>query len=89
MDGKLDADPAPSRHPGSKAGRNERKKLAAALLNNLSAAALAAAVVQPALATIRLERSITINDYGAVLVFGLIGLTLHAIGQVVAAGLGD
>jgi len=88
-------DPALHEHLGlpssrnSKAGRNERKKLTAALFNNLSAAALVASVLQPALTILQQERPARINDYVAVLVFGLIGLTFHTLSQIVAAGLED
>lgn len=85
----LDEDLSPSPPLGSKAGRNERKKLTAALFNNLSAAALVASVLQPALTILRQERPVAISDYVAVLVFGLIGLTFHTLSQVVAAGLED
>lgn len=84
-----DEDPASAPLSGSKAGRNERRKLSAALLNNLCTASLVAALIQPALTLIRQERLLTINDYAAVLVFGVVGLTLHAMSQVVAAGLED
>lgn len=80
---------APPSSKRSKAGRNERKKLTAALFNNLSAAALVASVLQPALTILRQERPTTINDYVAVLVFGLIGLTFHTLSQIVATGLED
>lgn len=79
----------PRSSTGSKAGRNERKKLTAALFNNLSAAALVASVLQPALTILRQERPVVINDYVAVLVFGLIGLTLHTLSQIVATELED
>lgn len=88
MDGALDSRPSPSPF-GSKAGRNERRKLAAALFNNLAAASLVAAILQPALALLRLERLFAINDFAAVLVFGLIGLTFYAMGQIVAVTLED
>jgi len=89
MDSSLEEHPAPALPQGTKAGRNERRKLFATLLNNLCAASLIAALLQPALTLIRQERSVTTNDYVAVLVFGLVGLMLHAAGQVVAARLED
>lgn len=89
MDPSLHEHFAPPSSKRSKAGRNERKKLTAALFNNLSAAALVASVLQPALTILRQERPTTINDYVAVLVFGLIGLTFHTLSQIVATGLED
>ena len=89
MDATLEEDPPPAPPSGSKAGRNERRKLMAGLLNNLCAAALVAALLQPALTLLRHERPFMIYDLGAVLVFGLTGLTLHAVGQIVVSGLED
>lgn len=89
MDTTLDEGPVAAPPVGSKAGRNERRKLMAGLLNNLCAAALVAALLQPALSLLRHERPFTIYDLGAVLVFGLSGLILHAIGQIVVSDLED
>lgn len=89
MDAALDEVPAPPTLPGSKAGRNESRKLLATLLNNLSAASLIAAIVQPAVTLVRQERLFTTPDFVTMLVFGLIGLTLHVAGRVVAASLED
>ena len=89
MDATLDEDPAPVPPAGSKAGRNERRKLLATLLNNLCAASLIAAIVQPAVTLVRQERHFTTLDFVTMLVFGLIGLTLHTAGRAIAASLED
>jgi hypothetical protein len=89
MDDTLGEEPAPTPLSGSKAGRNERRKLLATLANNLCAASLIAAILQPAVTIIRQERPFTTNDYIVVLVFGLVGFMLHAAGRGVAAGLED
>ncbi len=86
---QLEQEPAPPPLQGSKAGRNERRKLLATLLNNLCAASLIAALLQPALSLVRQERPFSANDYLAMLVFGLVGLTLHAAGLAIATGLED
>ena len=89
MDVPLEEDPAPAPPVGSKAGRNERRKLLATLLNNLCAASLIAALLQPALSLVRQERPFAANDYVAMLVFGMVGFILHAAGRAFAAGLED
>ncbi len=89
MDATLDEDPAPAPPRGSKAGRNERRKLFATLLNNLCAASLIAAILQPAVTLVRQERLFTTHDFVTMLVFGLIGLILHAVGQAIVASLED
>ncbi|MDP1632402.1 MAG: hypothetical protein Q8L66_13385 [Caulobacter sp.] len=89
MDATLNEDPSPAPPVGSKAGRNERRKLLATLLNNLCAASLIAALLQPALSLVRQERTFTAKDYLALLVFGLVGLILHGVGRGFAAGLED
>lgn len=89
MDATLDEDPPPAPPLGSKAGRNERRKLLATLANNLCAASLIAGVLQPALTLVRQERLLTISDVIAALVFGLGGLTLHLVGRAFVATLED
>lgn len=89
MDAMQNEGPTPAPPMGSKAGRNERRKLFATLANNLCAALLIAALLQPALTFFRHERPFTTNDVVVALVFGLIGITLHAIGQTIAARLED
>ena len=89
MDATLDEDPTPAPPQGSKAGRNERRKLLATLLNNLCAASLIAAILQPAVTLVRQERLFAAHDFVTMLVFGLIGLILHAAGRAFAAGLED
>lgn len=81
MDATLDEDPAPAPPVGSKAGRNERRKLLATLLNNLCAASLIAAVLQPAVTLVRQERPFAAHDFVTMFVFGLVGLTLHLVGR--------
>ena len=89
MEATLDEDPAPAPPVGSKAGRNESRKLLATPLNNLSTASLVAALIQPTLTVIRQERPFTTGDYVVVFVFGLGGFILHTIGRVVVTGLED
>ena len=74
MDATLEEEPAPPPLQGSKAGRNERRKLLATLANNLCAASLIAAILQPAVTLLRQERPFTAQDFVAMLVFGLVGL---------------
>lgn len=89
MDRTLDEDPAPVLPQGSKSGRNESRKMVATLLNNLCAASLIGALLQPALSLLRHERTPTGYDMAAAFVIGLIGLIFHAIGRAVAAELED
>ena len=89
MDAALNEDPAPAPPAGSKAGRNESRKLLATLANNLCAASLIAGVLQPALTLLRQEHPLTFSDVVAALVFGLAGLTLHLVGRAFVATLED
>lgn len=89
MDATLEEEPAPPPLQGSKAGRNERRKLLATLLNNLCAASLIAAIVQPAVTLVRQERPFTNLEFVTMLVFGLIGFILHGVGRALVASLED
>ncbi|MDO8296563.1 MAG: hypothetical protein Q7T19_09010 [Caulobacter sp.] len=89
MDATLHEHPGPAPPAGSKAGRNERRKLLATLVNNLCAASLIAGVLQPALTLVRQERPLVISDVIAALVFGLAGLTLHLVGRAFVVTLED
>ncbi|MDO9224202.1 MAG: hypothetical protein Q7U20_10890 [Caulobacter sp.] len=89
MDATLDEDPAAAPPMGSKAGRNESRKLLATLANNLCAASLIAGILQPALTLVRQERPLSIGDVVAALVFGLAGLTLHLMGRAFVVALED
>ncbi|MBI5940066.1 MAG: hypothetical protein HY859_06535 [Caulobacterales bacterium] len=89
MDVTLDEIPPPAAPVGSKAGRNERRKLLATLLNNLCAASLIAAIVQPAVTLVRQERPFTTLEFVTMLVFGLVGFILHGVGRALVASLED
>lgn len=89
MDATLDEEAARPSPLGSKAGRNESRKLLATLANNLCAASLIAGVLQPALTLVRQERPLTFSDVVAALVFGLAGLTLHLVGRTFVSTLED
>lgn len=89
MDAMLDEDPAPAPPVGSKAGRNERRKLLATLLNNLCAASLIAAIIQPAVTLVRQEHPFTTLEFVTMLVFGLVGFILHGVGRALVASLED
>jgi len=76
--------------PGvSKATRNERIKLRATLFNNLAVAFLLAALLQPALAILRIDAVLRALDALSSLAFGLVGYIFHAIGQHLLGGLSD
>ena len=89
MDATPDEDSTPPSPAGSKAGRNESRKLLATLANNLCAASLIAAVLQPAVTLVRQERLFEVHDFIAMLVFGLSGLTLHLAARRLVAKLED
>lgn len=89
MDATPDEDSPPVPPVGSKAGRNESRKLLATLANNLCAAALIAGVLQPALTLVRQERPLSFSDVVSALVFGLAGLTLHLVGRAFVETLED
>ena len=82
-------EPRPAPPSGSKAGRNERRKLLATLLNNLCAAPLIAAIVQPAVTLARQERPFTTLEFVTMLVFGIIGFILHGVGRALVASFVD
>lgn len=83
---------SPSEPPslrGTKAGRNEARKLRAALLNNLAAALLLAAFVQPILSVIREARTFSGAELGASFAFFVASVIFFAFGQLIALRLED
>lgn len=74
---------------GSKAGRNEGRKLFASFLNTLAAASTVAALVQPSIGIVREARPLSRAETSAAFIFVLIGVTLHAAAQIVVRRLED
>lgn len=79
----------PAKRTMSKATRNERRKLLATLLNNLSVAFLLAGLLQSALGFLREGAPLRPGDALAILVFFVVGAMLHVLAQRVLGGLGD
>ena len=74
---------------GTKAGRNERRKLLASLLNTVSAASLLVGLIQPALTLISGTRVLGARDVVAAVVFFALAAILHVFAQMVVARLED
>jgi hypothetical protein len=75
--------------PGTKAGRNERRKILGTFLNTIGAAALLLGLLQPGLLVLSGVRVISGGELVAGLVFTVVGVTLHAVAQVVVSRLED
>ena len=74
---------------GTKAGRNESRKLSAGLLNTLSAASLLIGSLQPSLAIVTGVRELTNRDVVAGLGFGAIAIILHLTAHAIVRRLED
>ena len=80
--------PAPER-PGSKAGRNEQRKLAATFLNNVAVGCLLAAFLQPALAYMQASREVTLAERLGSAILLMVSLGLFLAGRSLAGRLED
>lgn len=74
---------------GSKAGRNEGRKLAATFLNNVGVAFALAAVLQPALAVTREGQPLTATVVLSSFFFAVVSAMLAAAAQWIARRLED
>lgn len=79
----------PKRRSGSKAGRNEGRKLAATFFNNAALAFLLAAVLQPLLALMRDRQSVTSSVAVTIFLLMAIALTFLGVAQMIARRLED
>ena len=73
----------------SKAGRNERRKLLAAVFNNAAIASLLAGYLQPTLASFRTGHAFERGDSLAALVFSAVGFILHMSARAAVSHLED
>ena len=80
---------AQPRRQVSKAGRNEQRKLLAAVFNNAAIAALLAGFLQPTLASLRSGHAFERKDLLATLVFSGVGFILHMAARAAASRLED
>ena len=80
---------ARTRPPSTKAGRNEGRKLMAALVNNVAAAAILAAFFQPVLAFLRQHQPFRPADVVASLLLFALAAILAFEAQVIARRLED
>jgi hypothetical protein len=74
---------------GTKAGRNEQRKITATLLNNLAVGCFLAAFLQPALAVIQAARAVTLADGAGSLILTAIGGVLFVTARTFAGRLED
>ena len=75
--------------PGTKAGRNEQRKLRATLLNNIAVGFFLAAVLQPGLALIQQSRPVTLAEAGGSLILFMAAAAFATAGRWVAGRLED
>ena len=80
---------ARERRSASKAGRNEGRKLFAALLNNVAAASIIAAWLQPMLAFLRQHQAFGKADALGSLVLLTLGAIFLSVAQLIARRLED
>ncbi len=81
--------PDPPPKPGSKAGRNEARKLIATFINNVGVGFMLAAFVQPALAYLRDNEPIRVSSMIVAFLFAVIGIILGTLAQRIARRLED
>lgn len=81
--------PEPLTRVGSKAGRNEARKLAATFINNVGVGFFLAGVLQPLLALARSEQAFTTTVAISAFLFGAAGLILAFLAQAIAKRLED
>jgi len=74
---------------GSKAGRNEKRKLLATFINNLAAAFTLAGVLQPALALVQHQRTVTSAELTGSAAFLLVALVFLISARYIVSGLED
>lgn len=83
----MTAEPPESR--GTKAGRNEQRKIAATFLNNLAVGCFLAALLQPVLALLQQSRAVTLAEWSGSAILFVGSLGLHFGARAVAGRLED